>query len=170
MTIIQSCWSPCLCFNNLKQGCVAVAFYTMILCIVSIVYCSWVMTGGHSSDLYSPFFETDVNDYTAIKAGTAIIIFCILFLISGFLLILGTVNSNRGAMLPWMLLMMFLILFSLAFGIFLIARYYIDSRSVLCAVFIWVFTGFNIYSFLCVLSQYKVFKSFQTKHIIQLHS
>ncbi|GAB6027210.1 hypothetical protein CHUAL_013963 [Chamberlinius hualienensis] len=145
----------------------------MILCIVSIVYCSWVMTGGHSSDLYSPFFETDVNDYTAIKAGTAIIIFCILFLISGFLLILGTVNSNRGAMLPWMLLMMFLILFSLAFGIFLIARYYIDSRSVLCAVlFVWVFTGFLISTASCAfLSQYKVFlKVFKPKHIIQLHS
>lgn len=168
MPVLQACWSPCWCYNNVKHGSIAVSIYTIIISIVAIFYCLWIMIGGQSSDLYSPFFETDVRD-SAQQAGATVMGFCGLYIISACLLWYGTVRSIRGWFLPWLLITAFLILFSLAFGIWFIARYYIDPRSIIAAIFTWIYTGISTYCLLCVISQYQVLKMYQSPNIVVLY-
>ncbi|GAB6021284.1 hypothetical protein CHUAL_003903 [Chamberlinius hualienensis] len=168
MPYLQVCWSPCWCYNNVKHGCIAVAIYTIMFSIVSIVYTAWIMAGGQSSDLYSPFFETDVRN-SAIYAGIVTIIFCVIYIGSALLLWRGAIRNVRGLFLPWIFITIFLVLFGTAFGIWFIARYYIDPRSVIAAVFTWLYTGLNIYCLLCVISQYQILKMYQSPNIVVLY-
>jgi len=168
MPILQACWSPCWCYNNVKHGCIAVAVYTIVVSIVGFMYSIWIIQGGQSSDLYSPFFETDVRS-SAQYAGGAVIAVCFIFIIAALLLWKGASQNLRGLFLPWMFLITFLILFSTAFGIWFIARYYIDPHSILAAIFTWIFTGINIYCLLCVISQYQILKMYQSPNIVVLY-
>lgn len=168
MPVIQACWSPCWCYNNVKHGCIAVSIYTIIVSVVVFFYCIWIMSGGQSSDLYSPFFETDIKD-SAKYAGGVVMGVCVVFFIAALMLWSGAVRNIRGMFIPWLFLTMFLILFSLAFGIWFIARYYIDPRSILAAIFTWLYTGINIYCLLCVISQYQLLKMYQSPNIVVLY-
>jgi hypothetical protein len=168
MPILQACWSPCWCHNNVKHGSIAVGVYTIVLCIVSIVYTAWVMNGGQSSDLYSPFFETDLHKNAVYACGPTIAFLC-MFIIAAILLLRGVRHEVRGFLLPWMYMMGFVILFTVAFGIWFVARYYIDPRSVLAAAMSWVFASINIYCFLCVFSQYQILKEYQSANIMLLY-
>jgi len=59
MTIhLKSCWSPCFWHNNVRDGTLAVAVYSMAISVCLITYTAYVLAGGDTSQLYLPFFET----------------------------------------------------------------------------------------------------------------
>lgn len=164
MTVLRVCWSPCWCHSTVKQGSAAVAIYTIVLNILSLVYISWVMRGGQSSDLYSPFFEADIDETMGVAGGITIT-FCCLYLIAGAVLLVGIANDIRGMMLPYLFLNGVVCLVALAMGIFMIARYYIYPLAMLSSVFMWLFFCIQVYCQLCVMSQYQLLMKYQTANI-----
>ncbi len=61
MPHLSSCWTPCFWHSNVRDGSVACALYTFFMSVALITYCAYIMTGGDSSQLWLPFFETDLN-------------------------------------------------------------------------------------------------------------
>ena len=59
---LSSCWTPCFWHNNVRDGSLAVAIYTFFMSLAVMTYCVYIMTGGDTSQLYLPFFETDLKD------------------------------------------------------------------------------------------------------------
>ena len=64
---MKSCWSPCFWYNNVVEGSVAVAVYTLAMSICVITYTSYVMNGGDATQLWLPFFETNLNTTTQVS-------------------------------------------------------------------------------------------------------
>jgi hypothetical protein len=67
MVHMKSCWSPCFWYNNVVEGSVAVAVYTLAMSICIITYTSYVMNGGDATQLWLPFFETNLNTTTQVS-------------------------------------------------------------------------------------------------------
>ena len=59
---LSSCWTPCFWHNNVRDGSLAVAVYTFFMSLAVVTYCVYIMTGGDTSQLWLPFFETDLKD------------------------------------------------------------------------------------------------------------
>lgn len=161
MPVLQTCWSPCWCHSTVKHGSIYVGAYSIVTCIVGIVYCAWLLGDGPSSEMYSPFFESDAK-FTHSITGGLIITCLVLSIIFSILLIIGIRRDNRALLLPFMITLCILILFLISLGIWFIARYYTYSISVLSAILTWLFAGMEIYCFLCVLSQYQILRDYQS--------
>ncbi|XP_046817684.1 uncharacterized protein LOC124423683 isoform X2 [Vespa crabro] len=135
MTVLQSCWSPCIWTNNVKTGSKVIAFYTMALSIIFITLICYQMNGGDSTQLYNPLFEADIRG-------------CV-----------------RGWLLPWLILWFIICVFLLVFGLWLLGGYYIYLDSVFATLCIWLWMSYNIYCWLVVYSMYKVFEELQSPNI-----
>jgi hypothetical protein len=61
MVQLNACWTPCFWHGNVRDGSVAVAIYTFFMSLAVVTYCAYIMTGGDTSQLWLPFFETDLN-------------------------------------------------------------------------------------------------------------
>ena len=59
---LNSCWTPCFWHNNVRDGSLAVAIYTFFMSLAVVTYCVYIMTGGDTSQLWLPFFETDLKN------------------------------------------------------------------------------------------------------------
>jgi len=70
MVHMKSCWSPCFWYNNVVDGSVAVAVYTMAMSVCIITYVAYVMAGGDSTQLWLPFFETNLNTTTQVSISS----------------------------------------------------------------------------------------------------
>ncbi|XP_026461751.1 uncharacterized protein LOC113363464 [Ctenocephalides felis] len=164
MPVLESCWSPCIWSNTVRSGSYAVAVYTAAFSIVLVTMISYMIAGGDSTQLYSPLFETDVRYSMQVVGGFFIFYLLLLLLFSG-LLVIGIRKGNRGLMLPWMTSFALIIAFQLIFGLWLLGGYYIYLDSVYATLIDWIWMAYNIYCWLCVYSQYQIFKAMQSPNI-----
>jgi len=169
---LKSCWSPCYWYGDVKSGSVAISVYSYVMSILMIVYTINVMTGGDSSQLWLPFFETSLKDSTGlggpgttIGSGGFVIIYFLFLLLASFLLFYGVRRDVRGFMLPWMILMWVAIVFQATFGLWLIFGYYIYLEVIMAAMCDWIWMAFNAYCFFVVRSHYRNVKRKQLPDI-----
>ena len=73
---LNSCWTPCFWHNNVHDGSLAVAIYSFFMSLAVVTYCVYIMTGGDTSQLWLPFFETDLKDTLQGGALNPIILVC----------------------------------------------------------------------------------------------
>ncbi|XP_034939580.1 uncharacterized protein pasi1 [Chelonus insularis] len=164
MVKIKSCWSPIIWTNNLKTGCKAIAFYSAALCIIIITFIAYQIAGGDSTQLYSPLFEADVRGSLP-AAGTFLIVYFFLMIVSSGCMVIGLNEGVRGWMLPWLIMWFIFCAFQLTFGLWLLGGYYIYLQVVLPTFLNWLWMGYNFYCWLCVLSMYKIFEELQSPNI-----
>ena len=60
MVHLKSCWTPCFWHGNVADGSTAAAVYTFSMSVCVVMYAVNIVTGGDSSQLYLPFFETSL--------------------------------------------------------------------------------------------------------------
>merc|ERR1712088_441276 len=173
MVHLHSCWSPCFWHGNVADGSIAVAVYTFSMAVCIIMYCINVLSGGDSSQLWLPFFETNLNldpavqgvpDTTVGTAAFVIAYFLLLALLSG-LLAFAVKTDIRGLMLPWMVAMWVVVVFQVMFGLWLVFGYYIYIEVIFVALCDWLWTAFNVYCIYVVRSHYRNVKYIQSPDI-----
>ena len=123
-----------------------------------------MMTGGDSSQLYSPLFETDIRLSMQVY-GSIYIVYFILLIVSSYYIYYGIKITTRGWLLPWLILFGLGILFQLLFGIWLIYGYYIYLEQTFSALLNFVWMSYNAYCWLVVFSQYQIFLELQSPNI-----
>nr|CAI5851957.1 unnamed protein product [Callosobruchus analis] len=164
MPLFDSCWSPCIWTNTLKNGCFSIAYYTVTISVVLITFIVFDMTGGDSTQLYNPLFEADIRLSMQVIGGLLILYF-LQMIGSSVLLCLGINKLIRGLMVPWMVSFGVAILFQLIFGLWLLGGYYIYLDAVFYTLVIWSWMAYNIYCWLVVYSQYKIIEEMQSPNI-----
>lgn len=164
MPVLESCWSPCIWSSDVKTGSRAVAVYSAAMSLVLIVFIAYQMEGGDSTQLWNPLFEADIRGSLQVF-GAIFIVILILFIISSALMVFGISMWLRGFMLPWLIIMAFIIIFQMMFGLWLIGGYYIYLDATFAAFINFLWMGYNIYCWLCVLSQYQIILEMQSPNI-----
>ena len=167
---LKSCWSPCFWYGDVASGSAAVAVYSIALSICLMVYTINVITGGDSSQLWLPFFETNrtTGAGSAQGWGGFTILFFIIFLFASILLLFGAKREVRGFMIPWMVLMWIVVLVQATFGLWLVFSYYIYLEVIFAAVSDWIWMTFNVYCYYVVRSHYRDVKYQQNPDIERL--
>lgn len=168
MTVVNSCWSPCIWTDNLKSGCKAIAFYTGAMSIVLMTFIIFNMAGGDSTQLYNPLFEADIRLSMQVVGGFLLLYF-IFLIVSAVLLVIGVNTMNRGFMLVWMIGFGIVCVFQLVFGLWLLGGYYIYLDTVLYTLVDWAWMSYNIYCWLVVYSQYQIYTRMQCPNIELLY-
>ncbi|TRY69576.1 hypothetical protein TCAL_08625 [Tigriopus californicus] len=168
MIHFKSCWSPCFWYDNVRDGSMAVATYSLTMSVCLITYMSYIMLGGDSSQLYLPFFETNVDGSLQGAGGFTIFLLSVILLFS-LLLILGVATDIRGFILPWLVAMLVVVGFQAIFGLWLIFGYYIYLEVVFAASCNWLWMGVNIYCMLVVRSHYRNVHKLQSPDIEYLN-
>ncbi|XP_059051990.1 uncharacterized protein LOC131846649 [Achroia grisella] len=164
MPVLESCWSPCIWFPNVKTGSRAVAVYTAAMSVVLITFIAYQMDGGDSTQLWNPLFEADVRESLQVFGIIFIIIFVGL-IVSSILMVIGINIWMRGMLLPWLIIMGFIISFQLIFGLWLLGGYYIYLDATFAALLDFLWMAYNIYCWLCVFSQYQIILEMQSPNI-----
>jgi len=165
MIHLKSCWSPCFWHGNVQDGSKAVAIYTMSMSICLITYTLYVLSGGDSSQLYLPFFETDLNSGSVQGAGGFVILYFIVLFLLSIGLMVGVRTNIRGFILPWIITMYIAIFFQSTFGLWLVFGYYIYLETIFVALCDWTWMGLNIYCILVVKSHLRNVKNIQSPDI-----
>ncbi|RXG63876.1 hypothetical protein Avbf_09843 [Armadillidium vulgare] len=98
---MEGCWSPWYYYDNVKSGSYAVAATTIFFSVCSIVYVSYCLDGGESSQFFLPLFETDVRS-TMKYAGGFLLLWHLAYIVNSILMIRGVQLYHRGLMLPWL--------------------------------------------------------------------
>ncbi|XP_050310411.1 uncharacterized protein LOC126746285 [Anthonomus grandis grandis] len=168
MVKVDACWAPCIWNDNLKTGCKAISFYSVALSVVLMTFVIFNMSGGDSTQLYNPLFESDIRMSMQVVGGCMILYFLCLIL-SSILMVYGLHIMIRGLMMPWMGLFGIGILFQLIFGLWLLGGYYIYIDCVLYTLIIWCWMAYNMYCWLVVYSQYLVYAAMQSPNIELLY-
>jgi len=107
---LTTCWTPFFWHNNIRDGALAAAAYSALFCLFVLTYTTYVMSGGDSSELWSPFFETNLRS-SLTGWGTFTLVYFLLMAAATFLLVMGILRDVRGLMLPWLFMMGLVVLF-----------------------------------------------------------
>lgn len=59
---MKGCWSPWYYYDNVKSGSYASAATSIFFSSFGIIYVSYCLDGGDSSQFFLPLFETDVRN------------------------------------------------------------------------------------------------------------
>ena len=164
MVHLKSCWTPCFWHGNVADGSIAVAIYTFSMAVCIIMYSINIITGGDASQLWLPFFETNLKT-TAQGTGAFVIAYFLLLAIFSGLMGFGVRTDIRGLMLPWMVVMWIIVFFQIMFGLWLVFGYYIYLEVIFVAVCNWGWMAFNIYCIYVVRSHYRNVKYMQSPDI-----
>lgn len=164
MTVLESFWSPCIWSSNVKTGSKVVAAYTAAMSVVLITFIAYQMAGGDSTQLWNPLFEADVRGSLQVF-GTIFIVILICLIISSILMVMGINMWLRGLMLPWLITMGTIIAFQFIFGLWLLGGYYIYLDATFAALLDFFWMSYNIYCWMCVLSQYQIILQMQSPNI-----
>ncbi|XP_045779090.1 uncharacterized protein LOC123876775 [Maniola jurtina] len=164
MPILESCWSPCIWSSTVKSGSRAVAVYTAAMSLVLITFIVYQMCGGDSTQLWNPLFEADVRGSLQVF-GLIFICILLILIISSVLMVIGINIWMRGFILPWLITMGLIILFQFIFGLWLLGGYYIYLDATFAALTDFLWMAYNIYCWLCVLSQYQIILDMQSPNI-----
>ncbi|CAH2235677.1 jg18047 [Pararge aegeria aegeria] len=132
--------------------------------LVLIIFICYQMDGGDSTQLWNPLFEADVRGSLQVFG---IIFICILVILiaSSVLMVIGINIWMRGFILPWLITMGLIILFQFIFGLWLLGGYYIYLDATMAAFIDFLWMSYNIYCWLCVLSQYQIILEMQSPNI-----
>lgn len=164
MVWLESCWSPIIWTDSVTTGSYAIGFYTSAMSVILITMIIYCMTGGDSTQLYSPLFETDVRDSMQFW-GAIFISFLLMFIVSSILIYFAIKIKTRGWLLPWLVQMGTIIIFQFLFGIWQLYGYYIYLIQTLYCLVNWLWMGYNIYCWMVVYSQYQIFVIEQNPNI-----
>eukprot|EP00095_Tigriopus_kingsejongensis_P011258 snap_masked-scaffold708_size108518-processed-gene-0.2 protein:Tk11258 transcript:snap_masked-scaffold708_size108518-processed-gene-0.2-mRNA-1 annotation:"PREDICTED: uncharacterized protein LOC100123324" len=164
MIHLKSCWSPCFWHDNVRDGAMAVAAYTVTMSVCLITYIAYIMLGGDSSQLFLPFFESNLKGSLQVAGGVAIFLFIILAVL-GIFLSLGIRSHIRGLIIPWEIAMLTVLAFQAIYGLWLIFGYYIYLEVVFAAACNWLWMGLNFYCLLVVRSHYNNVRLIQSPEI-----
>ncbi|XP_022902083.1 uncharacterized protein [Onthophagus taurus] len=164
MVLLQGFWSPCIWTEDIVKGSRYIAFYVSAMSFVLITFIIFDMTGGDSTQLYNPLFEADVRLSMQV-IGTLFILFLLLLIGFSYLLTVGMNRMNRGLMIPFLSSFGTCIMFQFIFGLWLLGGYYIYLQVVLYTLIIWSWMAYNIYCWLVVYTQYKIFEKIQSPNI-----
>ncbi|XP_054272107.1 uncharacterized protein LOC128992519 [Macrosteles quadrilineatus] len=168
MVALKTCWSPCIWNPDVKSGSKCVAVYSFAASIILITFTAYMMLGGDSTQIYHPLFETDIRNSMQYY-GWMFIIYLLLLIGASVLMVRGIDLTHRGLMLPWLILVMFLIILQFLFSIWLVYGYYIYLAIIPPAIVNWMWMGYNIYCWLCVYSQYQIIYEMQMPNIELLY-
>jgi len=166
--MMEKCWTPWYYYDDTRSGSFACAAVTTFLSVCSLVYVSYCLNGGESSQWFLPLFETDVST-TMKPAGGFLIVSYLLYILFSGLLVLGVKRYHRGLMLPWLITNMLYILSLVAFAIWLQASYYHNLASVLWTLLYLLYCGVHCYMHRCVSAQYSIVKAYHAPNIMQLY-
>ncbi len=108
---LTSCWTPFFWHSSARSGALASAVYSAFMSAFVLAYTAYVMSGGDSSQLWLPFFETNLDGGSLAGWGSFALAYFLLLLAASGALAAGIRWEVRGLMLPWMILMLLVILF-----------------------------------------------------------
>lgn len=123
----NKCWAPCFVLNSgyvkLKIGSRIIALYTALLHVLVFFYAVDILKGGRSDTFFSPLFE--FSRYGMNVISIVLLVYTPLYLLCGsWWLVRGIRTEIRFYYLPWLWATMIEILGMVAFGIFMVYRYY----------------------------------------------
>ncbi len=124
---LSSCWTPFFWHSNVRDGALAAAAYSAFLCVFVLAYTAYVMAGGDSSQLWLPFFETNL-DSSLVGWGSFALVYFLLFLAASACLVAGVRWDIRGLMLPWMTMMFLVILFQVSSFVKFLSKMYMGNE------------------------------------------
>ncbi|CAG4955028.1 unnamed protein product [Parnassius apollo] len=132
--------------------------------LILIIFIAYQMDGGDSTQLWNPLFEADVRGSLQVF-GIIFILILIILIVSSVLMVIGIDIWMRGYILPWLITMGIIILFQFIFGLWLLGGYYIYLDATFAALVDFLWMAYNIYCWLCVLSQYQIILEMQSPNI-----
>jgi len=157
--------SPCFWHDNVRDGSIAVGLYSIGISICIITFTIYLLLGGDTSQLWLPFFETDLNSGSLYGSGGFVLIYFFVMIILSLMLIFGVKRDIRGLMLPWVYASYVAILFQAMYGLWMVFGYYIYLEMVFSALCNFTWMGLNIYCIMVVKSHVRNVKLFQSPDI-----
>ncbi|XP_037070822.1 uncharacterized protein LOC119091984 [Pollicipes pollicipes] len=165
--IIKSCWAPWMFYDNTRQGSHAVAAYTVVMSIVAIIFFTYQIAGGDSSQFYLPLFESNKGSSTT-TWGLLLVLLYVIFAALSILMSSGVKRELRFMVLPWIIYNFLYLLLLLVYGTWLVYTYYSLLWSVMACMIIYLLAALHFYLHLCVYSQYQLIK-FSQMPIIEVY-
>ncbi|XP_063243058.1 uncharacterized protein LOC134542610 isoform X2 [Bacillus rossius redtenbacheri] len=164
MAILQSC----CCWRSVRKGSYASAVYTMGYFGITVLIMSnsiqeerlyW--QGNHTTPLSPSFLEPQYVSHATMVFNVVVLCCSSCGVITSLLLIYGVLKDIRSLLVPWILTVVITMLLDISHIIYLFALNTVTFTPITAILFTLDFflLTLNIYSLLCVISQYQEYKA-----------